>query len=129
MIKYGEVIGSRNRKPIIRIYKEKLGELSPTSLTVTASDSGTYSVGDMVEVSLNVPLFLFSTVTGYALPFVILFFTILIMNALTDNILIIEAVILGMLFVSYFFAAQIAALPFFRRINVCRIKGIIEIEE
>lgn len=129
MIKYGEVIGSRNRKPIIRIYKEKHGELSPTSLTATASGLGTYNVGDMVEVNLNVPLFLFSTIIGYALPFVILFFTILITNALTDNILIIEAVILGMLFVSYIFAAHIAALPFFRRINVCRIKGIIEIEE
>lgn len=128
MKKYGEVIGSRNRKPVIRIYKEKYGELTPTSLTVTASDSRVHNVGDMVEVNLNMVSFVASTLSGYLLPFLTILLAFLITSPLTDNILIIEAVILSVLVVTYLGARYVAALPFFRSISVCTVIGEIEFE-
>lgn len=128
MKKYGEVIGSRNRKPVIRIYKEKYGELTPTSLTVTATDSRLHSVGDMVEVNLNMVLFIASTLLGYLLPFFTILLAFLVTSPLTDNILIIEAVLLSVLVLTYLGARYVAALPFFRRINVCTVTGEIELE-
>ena len=89
MKKYGDVIGSEKRKSVIRIYKEKNGELSPTSITITASDNIVSDVGDMVEVELNVFLFLFTTAFGYLLPFLTTAFAFFIISPLTDSILII----------------------------------------
>lgn len=128
MKKYGEVIGSRSRKPIIRIYKEKHGELTPTALTVTATDSRLHNVGDMVEIDLNVALFIASTAFGYLLPFFTILLAFWVVSPLTDNILTIEAVILSVLFLTYLGARYVASLPFFRRINVCTVTGDIELE-
>ncbi|MBQ8539884.1 MAG: SoxR reducing system RseC family protein [Clostridia bacterium] len=128
MKKYGEVIGSRNRKPVIRIYKEKYGELTPTSLTVTASDSRVHNVGDMVEVRLNMLLFVASTLSGYLLPFITVMLTYFVVSPLTDNILLIEAALLSVLVLTYLGARYVASLPFFRRINVCTVTGEIELE-
>lgn len=129
MKKYGEVIGSEKRKSVIRIYKEKYGELTPTALTVTATDSRLSSVGDMVEVNLNVFLFVASTSLGYLLPFLTTMLTFLVVNPLTDNILIIEAALLLVLILTYLGARYVASLPFFRRINVCTVTGEIDLEQ
>ncbi len=128
MKKYGEVVGSEKKKSVIRIYKEKNGELYPTSLTITASDNISSNVGDMVEVEMQTFLFFASTIFGYLLPFLTVAIAFLIVSPLTDNLLIIEAVLLATLFATYFLARFVASLPFFRRVNVCTVTEIIDLE-
>lgn len=128
MKKYGEVVGSEKKKNIIRIYKERRGELYPTSLTVTASAHSAFSVGDMVVITINAPKFIASTALGYLLPFMATALMFLFISPVTDNLLIIEAVLLLTLLVTYVVARFIASLPFFRRINICTITEKIEIE-
>ena len=128
MKKYGEVIGSEKRKSVIRIYKEKNGELSPTSITITASDNIVSDVGDMVEVELNVFLFLFTTAFGYLLPFLTTAFAFFIISPLTDSILIIEAVLLSTLLVMYICTNYLSRLPLFKKIPVCMVLEKIELE-
>lgn len=128
MKKYGEVIGIEKRKALIRIYKEKNGELSPTSITVTASDPLTSEVGDMVEAELNILLFLSSTLLGYILPFIAAALAFMTVSPLTDNILIIEAVLLSALVAVYVCADYFSRLSFFKRLTVCYITEKIELE-
>ena len=128
MKRYGEVIGSEKRNFLIRIYREKHGELFPTSLTLTASGSVLCDAGDIVEVEINPFLFLFSAITAYLLPFITTALAFFITRDFTDNILAIEAVILFVLILTYLCARYISATPFFKRLNACRITDIIEEE-
>ena len=128
MKKYGEVIGVEKRKALIRIYKEKNSELSPTSITVTASDPLASEVGDMVEAELNALLFLSSTLLGYLLPFIAAALAFIIVSPLTDNILIIVAVLLFALLLAYIGAVYLSRLSFFKRLTVCYITEKIELE-
>lgn len=128
MKKYGEIIGTENRKHLIRIYKEKDGELSPTALTVTASGKISCNAGDMVEVSVNTPLFIASTLSGYLLPFLVAWLVVSLIASRTDNILIAEALLLFALLATYVLTLYISSLPFFRRISACTITEKVEIE-
>lgn len=128
MIKYGEITGSENKKSVIRIYKEKRGELYPTALTLTAKCTLPCTVGDMVELKINAPLFLLSTLFGYLLPFLSVALVFLFVSPKTDSILTIEAVILPTLLVTYLLSRFVASHPFFRRINICTVTDLIEIE-
>ena len=128
MIKYGEITGSENNNSVIRIYKEKRGELYPTSLTLTAKCTIPCTVGDMVEVKINAPLFIMSIILGYLLPFMTTALVFLFVSPKTDNILIIEMVILLTLLVTYLLSRFVASRPFFRRINICTVTDLIELE-
>lgn len=128
MIKYGEITGSENNKSVIRIYKEKRGELYPTSLTLTAKCTIPCTVGDMVEVKINAPLFIMSIILGYLLPFMTTALVFLFVSPKTDNILIIEMVILLTLLVTYLLSRFVASRPFFRRVNICTVTDLIELE-
>lgn len=127
MKKYGEVIGSEKRRSIIRIYKEKHGELYPTSLTVIAKDKPGCNMGDMVELEMNMLLFYTSTILGYLMPFVTTALAFFIIAPFTDNILLIEAVILTVLLLTYICARFFSSLPFFKKIPVCSVTDIVEV--
>lgn len=126
MKKFGEITSCENGKASVRIYKEKNGDWIPTSLMVSPSTKGDYSVGDMVEIDINMFLFNLSTLIGYILPFFATSLAFFIIRPFTDNIIIIESVILTTLFLTYFLADHLTKSNFFQSYTVCKIISIIE---
>lgn len=126
MIKYGEIISLGSNTAAVRIYKLKHDTLEPSALTLSAKMTGSYSIGDIVAVEVNMLLFHASTAAGYLLPFIVSLIALLITGVFTDNIIISQIVFLICLALCYIFAVRITDTEFFRRFTVCTVKEIIK---
>lgn len=110
MKKRGEITDIKNNIATVRIYK---GD-EPTSLTINAKIQEVFSVTDMVEVEINPLPFFLCVIFSYILPFITVFFAYAITSSFTDNIVIIQLVMLAVLALNYLSAGVVEKNTYFK---------------
>ena len=118
----GEIIDINENSAHVRIYKKE----EPVNLVLNVTMSGKFSVSDMVNIEMNTFLYFASSAFSYVLPFLASLLSYVATKFFTDNLVIIEIVMLAVLALTYFGIKFFEKSEFFKKLSFGTIMNKVE---